>query len=456
MSAKTNELRAKRGALHAEAMKLIPVDGSMTPEIRTKFDAMMADVDVMQGDIERVEKAERIDADLRSTQRPPEAAIGEPEGRTKEDWKAKSKRYRDAYWNSMRRASAPGDILNSKGLEVVSAEDRKILSDKEFRAAGLASRYREYRDMGIGSPTASLPTSVLVPQGFVYDLEVALKYYGDMLNVSTIMETATGNPLPYPTQNDTSTVGEIVGESQQVTGATVGQSVDLSVSNILLGAYKYSTKMVHVSLELLQDTAFDLEGYIKEAFAIRLGRILNKHFTVGGGTTQPYGIITQATSSGQTVLGDTNQTSPDPTQQVGYVDLVNLIHSVDPLYRRGAKFMFHDQTLRYFRTLLDKYGRPLWTPGMVSDAPDQVCGYPYSINNDMQQLTETSPVTNRETVAFGRLDKYLVRRVKDLAVLRLVERFADYGQVAFIGFARYDGNLLDAGTNPVKYLINPS
>lgn len=62
----------------------------------------------------------------------------------------------------------------------------------------------------------------------------------------------------------------------------------------------------------------------------------------------------------------------------------------------------------------------------------------------------------KKTVAFGALDKYLIRRVKELAVLRLVERFADYGQVAFLGFARYDGNLLDAGTHPVKYIVQRS
>ena len=49
---------------------------------------------------------------------------------------------------------------------------------------------------------------------------------------------------------------------------------------------------------------------------------------------------------------------------------------------------------------------------------------------------------------------YQIRRVKELSVLRLEERFADYGQVAFLGFARYDGALLDAGTHPVKYLAN--
>jgi len=74
----------------------------------------------------------------------------------------------------------------------------------------------------------------------------------------------------------------------------------------------------------------------------------------------------------------------------------------------------------------------------------------------MDQLTQTSPASVRKTIVFGRLDKYLVRRVREMSVLRLVERFADYGQIGFLGFARYDGQLIDAGANPVKYLANPA
>jgi HK97 family phage major capsid protein len=110
--------------------------------------------------------------------------------------------------------------------------------------------------------------------------------------------------------------------------------------------------------------------------------------------------------------------------------------------------MMHDNTLRKIKELLDKYGHPIWVPGMAASAPDTILGYPYSINDDMATIA-----LNAKTVAFGALDKYLVRQVKELAALRLVERFADYGQVVFIGFARYDGNLLDAGTHPVKYLV---
>jgi HK97 family phage major capsid protein len=475
------ELREKRAALHKEATDLIDKKTGIATENREKFDRLMAEVDTLKADIDRLEKADAVEKELRASTRPP----NEPINRTGADVKFDKDRfqkleseYRTAFWNAMRYA--PGSLcfgsrealppgFQNMATATLPGEIRQILDSSEHRLAASFGRYREYRDMGIGTPTASIPTSVLVPQGFVQDLEVALKWYGDMLNTSTILETASGQPLPYPTMNDTTVMGEIVGESQAVTGAAVTQSVDISVSNILLGAWKYSTKMVHVSLELLQDSAFNVEQFVKEAFAIRLGRKLNLDFTTGNGSSKPLGIITAANNNGgnaatvdasgnggYAVIGNNNLTAPDPATQVGYLDLVNLEHSVDKAYRRGAKWMAHDTTIRYIKSLLDLFGRPLWLPGIAVAAPDTILGYPYAVNNNMDQLAQTSPVSARNTVAFGRLDKYLVRRVKDLAILRLVERFAEYGQVAFIGFARYDGNLLDAGTHPVKFLQNPS
>ena len=53
------------------------------------------------------------------------------------------------------------------------------------------------------------------------------------------------------------------------------------------------------------------------------------------------------------------------------------------------------------------------------------------------------------SILFGDLSKFKVRRVKgDLSVTRLVERYAEYAQVGFIGFQRADSNLIDAGTHP--------
>jgi len=43
--------------------------------------------------------------------------------------------------------------------------------------------------------------------------------------------------------------------------------------------------------------------------------------------------------------------------------------------------------------------------------------------------------------------------VSTLRLRRLVERYADADQEGFVGFSRADGDLLDAGTDPVKHLI---
>lgn len=461
---KIRELREKRGKAVADAQALIPKTGeTWTPENRQKFDGFMTEADNLKtqiDDMEREARAGEASQQLSETRRLPESGIRPNTEADRAAEVAAAAEYR----SSLRRvaANAKRDVnVSAEALSQMKPESRTIAENMERRHWAAIREYlmrgydmsaesrtmlQEFRDMGTGGGNALQGTGAgyFVPVGFVYDVEQALKYYGNMLNEATIMDTATGQPLPHPTDNDTTVQGELIGEGTQVT------TQDINISSITLNAYKYSTKLIKVSLELLQDSAFDLESYIKSKFAIRLGRILNNHFTVGTGSSQPNGVITASHVglSGSTtpaIFGDDNAASPDNTQQVGYTDLVNLEHSLDPLYRPGSKWMFHDQTLRYIKTLKDKYGRPLWVPGMAYNAPDEILGYEYSINNDMAQLAASA-----KTVAFGQLKKYMIRRVKELVVMRLNERFADYGQVAFIGFARYDGNLLDAGTHPIQ------
>jgi HK97 family phage major capsid protein len=137
-----------------------------------------------------------------------------------------------------------------------------------------------------------------------------------------------------------------------------------------------------------------------------------------------------AATLGTTAIGSsTNDGTSAGGNTIGSTDLVDLEHSVDPLYRPGARFMMHDQTLRQLKTVLDKFGRPLWLPGLAVRAEDSILGYGYSINNDMPQLqsTTSSPQVTNKTVLFGQLEKYMIRRVRDFSLIRLEERFADYG-----------------------------
>jgi HK97 family phage major capsid protein len=136
--------------------------------------------------------------------------------------------------------------------------------------------------------------------------------------------------------------------------------------------------------------------------------------------------------------------------------LVDLLHAVDPAYRNlpTSKWMFHDSTLKALRLLVDGNNRPLWQPGLTAGFgqgfPETILDKPYVINNDMPVMA-----ANAYSVLYGDLSKYKVRRVASgTTVLRLVERYADYLQVGYIGFLRADGQLLDAGTHPIAAFQN--
>lgn len=206
-----------------------------------------------------------------------------------------------------------------------------------------------------------------------------------------------------------------------------------------------------VSLELLQDSAFDINNFLVEQFAIRFGRGLSSYFTTGTGSanSQPNGLLTAATA-GPTATGSSANTGGSETgaNSIGTADIVELEHSVDRDYRQGAVYMMHDSTLKALKKLVDKYGHPLLWESARDGAPEKINGYPVVVNNNMPTIA-----TGAKTVLFGNPQKYAIRRVKEIGVLRLSERFADFGQVGFLAFARYDANLLDAGTHPFKYLV---
>jgi HK97 family phage major capsid protein len=443
------ELREKRVRLHEEAKLLLPATGKMSAENSRKFDVIMSEIDELGREVRRLEAAEDVntrwndvDAELRRTQRPPESRIiGDGDGFDEAVNSQADRRHRRAFRNFLRHGLHPDSSGRFKGL---NADDLAVMQ-----------RHAESRDLSVGTNASG---GYFVPQGFVYELERALKAYGMMLEAASSFDTETGNPMPWPTENDTSNMAEIVAEGQQV---SVG---DMAIGSLTFGAFKYSTRMVKVSIELIQDSAFDIDQYLISAFSVRLGRKLNRDFTVGAGTTEPKGIVTcvvanngsaqtwgagsgngvplvAAGSSGNTGGSETGVTS------IGSDDLVNLEHSVDRAYRKNGAYMMSDSTLRSLKQILDKYGRPLWQLSISAGVPDKINGYPYYVNEDMAAVA-----TGNVTVLFGDFSKYKYRRVRQIQVLRLTERFADYGQVAFLGFARYDGNLLDAGTKPVTYL----
>jgi HK97 family phage major capsid protein len=271
--------------------------------------------------------------------------------------------------------------------------------------------------------------------------EVALKTFGGMRQVSQNIRTSTGADLPFPLMDDTANSASIIGEN-----TALGSGPDLAFTQLTLKAYKYSSGIVLLPWELITDSAIDITSLVGDALGTRIARAQNTHFTTGDNSGKPQG----ATGTAMTVGVTGTSLAAGPT----YANLIDLIYSVDAAYRSNAVFMFSDTTLATLRKLVDGNSRPLfWSDAnsLATGVEGTLLGYRYIINNDMPALG----TANAKSILFGDFSRgYLIRDVTTVQILRLNERYADTGQVAFVGHARGDGRLCDAGTHPIKCFKN--
>lgn len=427
MRSKIKALRERNQQIAAEArqMRESLTEDSTEAEIREiddRFDRAMADFDKNEAEAERLEKLVQIEARA--------ASYGDRVDET-------------------RRPGAGGEVRGNEE-DAEASEQRKVVVTPEqaftmavrFGASSLPAEHRnlirmsaeipqEIRAQGVGTDSAG---GFTVPEGFQAEITKSMALWGPMLdgNITRVLDTATGNTIPWPTVDDTANVGALLAEN------TAEGEQDVTFGQKTLDAYKYSSDIVRVSLELLQDSAFNMDQLLSELFGERLGRIGNTALTTGTGTAQPNGIVT-ASSLGKTAASATAITMDE---------LIDLLHSVDPAYRGSprARWMFNDTTLSAIRKLKDGNSNYIWQPADArSGEPATLLGYPYSVNQAMSSIA-----TGNRTVVFGDLNKYVVRRVRDFTLLRLSERYADFYQVGFLAFSRIDGELMD--TAAVKHL----
>ncbi len=406
---RSKELRAQRAKLIEDARALI--SGAVTtPEQNAKFDEMMAEADQLKEQIDRIERADERFA------------------QTQEALRARGERINldpDQIAQRLALENSTFDTWMRRGERALTTEQHAVF-ERRFQAA-----------LGEGTDTAG---GYVVGQdnSFMTRIEDAQKAYGGMLDVAFVFDTSGAQPLPVPTDNDTTNTGAIIGENP-----TSSSTQDVSFGAVTFNGFTYTSKLVLVSNQLLQDAAFDLNGFLTGKLGTRLARIVNTHATTGDGAQKPTGCVTAATL-GYTAGGST---SSGETASILYDDLVELEHSVDPAYRRNGRFMMADMTLKTIKKLKDGQGRPLWLAGLAGKEPDTINGYPYTLNQDM-----ATPAASAKTMLFGDFSKYYIRRVVGVQVLRLAERYAELNQVGFVAFQRWDANLVDAGTHPLKYL----
>lgn len=302
------------------------------------------------------------------------------------------------------------------GMAELEPADKKILIGNRVDTSNLPKNAA-----GVGTLAGG---GYAVPPLFRETFVEALKYFGPMLDVAEVIYTASGASLPWPTNDDTGNMGAILAENTQVT------EQDVTLGTNAMPAFMYTSKLVRVSFQMINDVP-GFETWLARKLGERVGRILNNHWTVGVGTTEPQGFVTggtvRATGAGSiATLGPWNGDN-----------LIDLVESLDPAYGQSNNLMWqmHQSARGRIRKLKDTQGRYLFEPSIQNGVPDLLLGYGLKLNNDMPTVA-----INSKSVAFGDWkESYVARIVNDLAVLRLTERYADFLQVGFLGFERAGG-----------------
>ena len=400
---KLHELKQKRNTIATDMRALHDKigDANWTDEQRTQWNASKSELDSFDERINREEELRRHDQTFVNEQ--------EPEQRQHQE---------NPEMQAEGRRAAAFDRLLRHGFSELTAEERQAV--KELRAQGTTPD-----DKG----GYTVPTQM---RNTIID---AMKAYGGIASVAQILNTSNGQDITWSTSDGTAEEGELLAENSS---ATEG---DVTFGTATLGAKKLSSKIIRVSNELLQDSGVDIEAYLAGRIAQRIGRGEAKYLVQGtgaGAPLQPKGLAASVTGT----------TQSSAAAAFNWKDMNSLIHSIDPAYRGGPSFRwaFNDATLQSIEQMEDTQGRPLWLPDITGGSPATVLGIPYVIDQAIDNAA-----ASKKFIYLGDFNRFVVRRVAYMTLKRLVERYAEYDQTAFLAFHRFDCVLED--TAAIKALV---
>lgn len=408
-----NDLRDSRNRLALEMRGIVDDQSNWDAQAESRFDALDKDLSALDRRIDALGKVQRLVAEEPAAR----GQVVEVEERKAITGAGLSIEAQKRAFNSWLRGT--DDSL-----------------DPELRAYN-RQRLAEGRAQSVGTTTAG---GYLVNTEFGSGIEAARRAFGGMLSVSTVYPTQSGADLLLPTVDETSVSGSILSENSQIAESA------MTFSQLTVSSYMYTSGLVLVSNQLLQDSEFPLDQFIANQLGERLGRAQNAHWTTGTGSSQPHGFTIGAATGKSGAAGQTTT--------VLYVDIVDLVYSLDVAYRTNAKFMMRDATVGIIRKLLDSQNRPLWEPSVQMGQPDTILGFPIVVNNDV-----AAAAASAKSIAFGDFSKYVIRDVTGVQLVRMTERYADYLQTGFYAFQRTGGRLVAANSttyNPVKLYVHPA
>lgn len=239
-----------------------------------------------------------------------------------------------------------------------------------------------------------------------------------------------------------------VGSGWAVEAGPVAETGTAAIDRISIKLHELSA-MPKASQRLLEDSAFDVEGWLADRIAQKFARAEAAAFISGDGVDKPRGILNHAiVADGTEIWGQLGYVA---TGTAGDFDAVNpadavvdLVYALEAGYRANAAFVMNSKTAGAVRKMKDADGRFLWSDGLAAAEPARLMGYPVLIAEDMPDIA-----ADAHAIAFGDFRAgYTVAERPDLRVLR--DPFSAKPHVLFYATKRVGGDVTDF--NAIKLL----
>ena len=228
--------------------------------------------------------------------------------------------------------------------------------------------------------------------------------------------------------------------------STATETATPSIDRISIALHELSA-LPKASQRLLDDSAFDVEGWLAGRIADKFARAEAAAFISGDGADKPNGILNHAKVDNDVwAWGNIGYV---PTGIDGGVDadaIVDVVYALGAQYRVNGTFVMNSKTAGVIRKLKDSDGRFLWSDGLAAGEPARLMGYPVLIAEDMPDAGSDS-----FSIAFGDFQAgYTIAERPDLRVLR--DPFSAKPHVLFYATKRVGGDVSDfAAIKLVKF-----
>jgi HK97 family phage major capsid protein len=327
-------------------------------------------------------------------------------------------------------ANAAAAEVEREFREYLTHGRTELLSEKTRRE--MSGAVAQTRSQALGSGSTG---GFIVPQSFIDTLESSLIASDPLFGIATKFETATGTAFNHPFVDDQGVSATIVAEnSLSVAGP------DTTVADIAWGIVPtWRSGSIQASLELSQDSKFDLAAVIAKASGIRFARAIGATFVSTLLANADLGVTAAAQSA---VTGD---------------ELISLVGSIDAAYAASGSWAMNLQTYASILKLKGSgSGDYLFPASTDAGNRPSLLGFPVALSPNMPVMAASA-----KAITFGAHDRFYRRQVVNGLTVRVYsERYITAGQIGYESFFRVDGALMKAPTygspaisqSPVKYL----